>query len=188
MTIAANVLGVASNWSTGTVGSGFIYSGHNDNVPANALAADPSDANGYAGTGNVANSNQKRTLTLSNGEVIWDLVGNVWEWTSGTVQSPVVQPGITGNGANWREWPAITNPGTLSINPSPAGTGIAGASTWNTGNGIGAIYSNADEVGLRGFIRGGTWGDGSYAGVLGLNLYNAPGHTDTSLGFRVASP
>ena len=24
----------------------------------------------------------RRTHTLSNGEVIWDMAGNVWEWTS----------------------------------------------------------------------------------------------------------
>jgi formylglycine-generating enzyme required for sulfatase activity len=186
MTIAQNVLGVASNWSTGTVGSGFIYSGHNDNSPGNALDADSNDTNGYYGTGNTSPSNQKRTLTLSNGEVIWDLAGNVWEWTSGTVQSPTIQPGITGAGYDGRQWTAITNPGTLSINPSPAGTGIAGASAWNTGNGIGLIYSDTEQVGLRGFLRGGYWTGGSGAGVLTLSLYLAPSYAAADVGFRVA--
>src|SRR5450759_2433428 len=103
LTIAQNVLSVASNWSSGTVGTGYIYSGHNDNAPANALAADPSDANGYAGETNTG-GNQKRTLALSNGQVIWDLAGNVWEWTAGTIASGL-QPGLSGESAYaWKEW------------------------------------------------------------------------------------
>src|SRR5450759_3468925 len=172
MTIAQNVLSVASNWSSGVVGTGFIYSGHNDNAPANALAADSNDANGYSGTGQSSPSNQKRTLTLSNGEVIWDLAGNVWEWTSGT--STTGQPGITGTGGNWREWTAVTNPGTISPNPSASVTGITGASGWNSGNGIGLIWSNTEEAGLRGFRRGGAWNAATYSGVLALGLNNAP--------------
>jgi formylglycine-generating enzyme required for sulfatase activity len=187
LTIAQNVLSVASNWSTGTVGSGFIYRGHNDNAPANALVADPSDANGYAGTGNVSNSDQRRTLTLTNGEVIWDMAGNIWEWTSGVTNGTTAQqPGITGNGWNWREWTAITNPGSLSPNPNPATTGIAGAVSWTSGNGIGAIYSNSDDTGLYGFLRGGSWNRGSYAGVLTLYLHNGPGSTSSRFGFRVS--
>src|SRR5665648_508893 len=90
MTLAQNVLSVASNWSSGSVGSGYIYSGHNDNSPANSLAADSNDNNGYSGTGNSSPSNQRRTLTLTNGEVIWDMAGNVDEWTSGTIGSQTV--------------------------------------------------------------------------------------------------
>jgi len=186
LTIAQNVLNVASNWSSGTVGTGYIYSGHNDNAPANALAADTNDSNGYYGTGNVANSNQKRTLTLNNDEIIWDLAGNVWEWTSGTVQSPTVQPGITGTGANWREWTAVTNPGTISPNPSASATGIAGASSWNSGNGIGMIYSSADESGLRSFLRGGNWYSGGSDGILTLYLITTPGGTFAYVGFRAS--
>ena len=37
MTLAANVLSVPSNWSGGSVGSGYIYSGHNDNDPPNPI-------------------------------------------------------------------------------------------------------------------------------------------------------
>ena len=185
MTIAQNVLNVPSNWSTGTVGSGYIYSGHNDNVPANSLAADASDANGYSGTGNVSPSNQRRTLTLSNGEVIWDLAGNVWDWTSGTVTTG--QPGVAGNAyAAWIEWPNVTTPGTLAVNVFPSGTGITGANSWTSANGIGQLISNPAETGLHGFFRGGRWASGVTAGVLTLNLGNTPGLSNTGFGFRVS--
>jgi Tfp pilus assembly protein PilE len=117
MTIAQNVLGVASNWSGNAVGSGYIYSGHNDNSPSNALAASSDDSDGYYGTGNSSSdtittggmigASQRRTLALSNGEVIWDLAGNVWEWTSGQTNGTTAQqPGISGLGYAWREWTA----------------------------------------------------------------------------------
>lgn len=39
---------------------------------------------------------------------------------------------------------------------------------------------------LRGFIRGGNWNNGSNAGVLTLNLNNAPSNSNTNIGFRVS--
>lgn len=186
MTIAQNVLSVTSNWSGGTVGSGYIYSGHNDNAPANALVPDPSDANGYAGETNTG-GNQKRTLTLTNGQVIWDLAGNIWQWTSGVTNGTTAQqPGILGTGWNWREWTSITSNGTLSISPSPTGTGLPGASTWGSGKGIGQIYSNSDTSGLYGFLRGGAWNIGVLGGVLALYLYKDPSYTYGYIGFRVS--
>jgi RNA-directed DNA polymerase len=41
-------------------------------------------------------------------------------------------------------------------------------------------------VALRGFIRGGNWNNGGNAGVLTLNLNNAPSNTNTNIGFRVS--
>lgn len=189
LTIAQNVLNVPGNWDNGvgghTVGTGYIYSGNNDGTPG-IVDADTNDSNGYYNTSNVAPSNQRRTLTLSNGQVIWDLAGNVDEWTSGTTQSPIVQPGISGGGGDWREWTAITNPGTLSPSASPSTTGISGAGSWNSGNGIGAIWSNADDGALHSTIRGGAWNYGYFGGVLMLSLGSAPGYTDARTGFRVS--
>lgn len=180
LTIAQNVLSVASNWSSGTVGTGYIYSGHNDNAPANALAADTNDANGYSGETNTG-GNQRRTLTLTNGEVIWDLAGNVWEWTAG--QTTGGQPGASGYA--WREWNTIAGTGSLSPNPHPS-YGTPAASNWTSGHGIGLIYSSSTETVLRGFLRGGHWGIGSIGGVLALGLDYSPSGADSHIGFRVA--
>lgn len=197
MTIAQNVLGVANNWSSGAVGSGYIYSGHNDNSPANALAANIDDNLGYTGTlnssGEVAVTNgmkgdtQKRTLTLDNGEVIWDMAGNVYDWTAG--QSTTGQPGIVGNFYTpWIQWPAVTTKGALPIDPSPGGTGIIGSETWNGTNGVGVILSNTAETALHGFFKGGSWISVDGAGITYLILDNPPNATGASLGFRVAAP
>lgn len=79
MTIATNVLSVPSNWSGGAVGAGYIYNGHNNSNPASALDASVSDTDGLygitGGTGGTSLLNNRRTLTLTNGNVIWDLAG-----------------------------------------------------------------------------------------------------------------
>jgi prepilin-type N-terminal cleavage/methylation domain-containing protein len=174
MTIAQNVLGVASNWSGGAVGSGYIPRGNSDSSAAMDGATDLTGVD-------------KRTLTLSNGEVIWDLSSNVFEWTSGQTNGTTAQqPGVTGNGMNWREWPTVTAKGSLAVNPFPSGTGIAGANSWNSNNSIGQVMSSTEDTSLRGFLRGGYWGYGKYAGVLTLTFSGAPSFADTYIGFRVS--
>src|SRR5665647_2625998 len=186
LTTAQNVLSVASNWSGGAVGSGYIYSGHNDNSPANSLAADSNDANGYSGTGNSGTSNQRRTLTLTNGEVIWDLAGNVWEWTQGTIGSGQ-QPGLSGEVAfAWKQY----NNGSLIQNGLPSSAypsyGTPAASGWTSTQGIGQLYSNYGDTAVHGFLRGGDRYYGGYAGVLTLFLTYAPSNASTTVGFRVS--
>ncbi len=180
-TIAWNAENVASNWSGGTVGSGYVYSGHNDNAPANALPADPSDSNGYAGETNTG-GNQKRILTLSNGSVIWDMAGNVWQWTNDTIQGQN-EPYGGSPGFTWRQYTAITNWGTMTQQ-------TAGPlnNTWSSTQGIGQIYSDGTSGNstVYGFIRGGNWSAGGYAGVGALYLNTAPGGTAYYIGFRCA--
>jgi prepilin-type N-terminal cleavage/methylation domain-containing protein len=186
MTIAQNVLSVASNWSSGVVGSGYIYSGHNDSAPNNALVADSSDSNGYSGETNTGGS-QRRTLTLTNGQVIWDLAGNVWKLTAGATNGSAAQePGVTGAGWGWREWTTVTAKGLLAVNPFPSNIVLSGSSSWTSSNGIGQLYSSADVTGLYSFMRGGTWNSGGSAGVLTLDSSRGPSSTDTAVGFRVS--
>jgi formylglycine-generating enzyme required for sulfatase activity len=180
-TIAWNAQNVASNWSGGTVGSGYIYSGHNDNAPAYALPPDPNDANGYAGETNTG-GNQKRTLTLSNGSIIWDMAGNVWQWTNDTIQDQN-QPSAATTGFAWRQFTAITTWGTMTQQ-----TAGPMNNTWSSTQGIGEIYSDgtSGNTTIYGFIRGGVWNYGGDAGVEALNLHNTPGFTSSDIGFRCA--
>lgn len=182
LTIAQNVISVPSNWSGGAVGSGYIYGGHNDNTPANSLTANTDDQ-GYSDTGETS-GNQKRTLTLTNGEVIWDLAGNVREWTSGQVSGG--QPGVVGMGYAWREWTSGLTYGSMSPDPHPGYANPLG-STWNSNQGIGETWLSADDNGLKVIVRSGYWDDGEdIAGVLMLGSGYATSSISPTIGFRVA--
>lgn len=157
MTIARNAEAQAGNWSLGSVGSGYLYAGHNDNAPALAVVASTTDtgnnACAYTDTAgtteapsscptNTANNtsgtagNQKRVLTLSNGAYIWDIPGNVWEWTNDTIQGKD-QPTNATPGFAWREFTALTSYGTLTYDKvRPL------ASSYDATHGVGRIYSD----------------------------------------------
>ena len=195
MTIAQNILLVPSNWSSGIVGNGYIFTGHSDNNPGNSLAANfdsdlgltCTDITGYCGTRNSTPSIQRRTLTLSNGEVIWDFAGNVWEWTQTSLRGG--EPGIIGGGLAVREWPIVTyNGNNLVTNPFPSSTGISGAGNWTSANGIGKLMSNSDRsTETYGFLRGGYWNPtSSPAGVLSLYINFYSTSAPSIAGFRVA--
>ncbi|NCS83076.1 prepilin-type N-terminal cleavage/methylation domain-containing protein, partial [Candidatus Saccharibacteria bacterium] len=158
LTIAQNIISVGSNWSGGTVGSGSMYRGHTDNVPTNSLAA-AADSDPYSGTGQTTGI-ERRTFTLTNGEVMWDLAGNVDEWTSGTTEGGN-QPGAPGG--IWREWNALTVAGNFSPDPFPA-YASSSATAWTSAQSIGQIYSDSSQTGPRSFRRGGGWYYGSAGG------------------------
>jgi prepilin-type N-terminal cleavage/methylation domain-containing protein len=177
MTIARNIEGQATNWTGGVVGSGGLWRGHSDGSPNNALAANTDDNQGYEGTGNTSPSIERRTHTLSNGEVIWDLSGNVWEWTIDTIQGQDKPNNSSGN--LWQQWTIISNFGTLNYDltrPSnPA---------WNSSQNMGQYYAGGLTGGPFAFLRGGRWNDTTAAGVFTLALNNTPSSANTSVGFR----
>ena len=186
LTIARDVLSVPANWSGNAVGSGYIAMGHSDGEPDSALAADIDDSNGLSGT-NSTDNQQKRTLTLSNGEVIWDFAGNLYEWTQGIATGG--QPGGKLSGYKLVEWPDATVKGTLEPSPFPATTGLAGADTWTSENGIGMLYSNPKETQSKAIARGGSWNDNKggrkISGVLTMLMPLAPDQQVANAGFRV---
>ena len=87
--IARNIESVTSNWSGGKVGStGGLNRGHTDSGPYKKLEASLFDSQACFKTGQTCSGTtwhvQRRTHVLSNGEIIWDLGGNVREWVKET--------------------------------------------------------------------------------------------------------
>jgi len=166
LSIVRNLELQASNWTGGAVGSGQIPRGNSDSGAA------------MDGTSELSGVN-KRTHTLSNGEVIWDLAGNVWEWTDATILGKN-QPSSATTGFTWREYTALTN--YRDIAPE----NLLPMNNYNATQGYGRIYSDgtATNNNNRAFLRGGSWSYGSHAGVLALILRYGPGLSISYLGFR----
>ena len=175
-TIARNIAGVASNWSTGTVTSGELNRGHSDNAPASALVAVTDDNDPCNGTGQTCSSStwdsQRRTHTLSNGNVIWDFAGNVFEWVTDNNTASNGADGYmsTMSGADIRQTRYGAASGTICASPltSPY-----------CGMGYGYFNYSAGA-----FTRGGNWGNGVYAGVFHADLSNPPSNRYPDIGFR----
>lgn len=184
MTIARNIEGQLSNWTTGTaassaIGTGGLYRGHSDNVPATALAAG-ADNNGYIGTEQSGFSIERRTHTLSNGEIIWDLSGNVWEWTNDTIQGQNKPNNSSGN--SWQQWSVFNTGGSygqLSYDLTrPSNT------EWNSSQNMGQYFAGTvTGTTTFAFLRGGRWNSTSSAGVFTLNL-GPPTSPNNNIGFR----
>jgi len=193
LTIAQNIMSVPSNWSLNAVGGGYIYSGHNDGSPAKTLVANTKDAASYSGIGDPepkeitsdsAQNSQRRTLKLSNGQVIWDFSGNVAEWTTG--QTTGGQPGLKDeSNYTWKEWNSVDFNGNLTTKPVP-GYSNNSASIWSSQQGLGQLYSYTGEDKKVGFVRGGSYSQGAYSGIFSLNLKYPPDYKDTAIGFRVS--
>jgi len=201
MTIARNIEQVKSNWSGGAVGFGYIYSGHNDGKPNNALSASSNDSEGYYLTGQTS-GNQRRTFTLTNGEIIWDLSGNVWEWTNNTIQRKNQPDGFNNtddaanrDGFDWFDYSKTSGginylksnslgPTTLAYND----LFLLNSNYTATTNGIGRIFTYSDiadtDTTVYGFLRGGNWFDATEAGLLASSMIYVPGDTFIYIGFR----
>jgi len=198
MTIARNIEAQNSNWfNTATptvnqVGSGGLWRGHSDNSQDNVLVASTDDNLGYVNTNNSPNSangwsgwQERRTYTLSNGETIWDLSGNVWELINDTILGKD-QPTGSSPGATFREYNtglsnSITNFGTL-------GRDLVGPSNpdWNSTQNMGQIYNDGINSPNQTFAlhRGGGRGSAIYAGVFAMILSYAPSTRGSITGFR----
>ena len=175
-TIARNIAGVASNWSTGTVASGELNRGHSDNNPSNALAAVADDNDPCNGTAQTCSSSvwdsQRRTHVLSNNNVIWDFAGNVSEWVTNDSNVSNGADGYisTMSGGDIRQTSYGTTSASICSSPSISP---------NCGMGNGMFNYNSGSI-----SRGGSWSDGLGSGVFATNLSLATTASSTNLGFR----
>ena len=220
MSVARNAEAQATNWSLGAVGSGYLFAGHNDNSPALALPASTTDTGNYAcaytdATGLVENpsacptnttsgtsgtaGNQKRVFTLSNGSYIWDIGGNIRNWTNNTVlrkDQPVSWNGVTDDttGFGYSDYASGSTAryihtwkvgGLQQVDMGPSNV------AYNANQGVGRIYNYSlagdTDTTVYAFLRGGTWSNTSYAGAFTAILGFTPGSTNGSFGFRCAS-
>jgi hypothetical protein len=187
MTVARNIELVGSNWSSGMSGVGVIARGHSDDNPSVALAA-AADNDPYYMTGNSAldapNSGweQKRTLELSNGEIIWDFSANVWEiidWEVPYTQKAYVSSD-GGPVTTWREFSSIdvNSGGGDTMNPE---TWQPFYSLLSSNEGLGQYYSGDGDTVVR---RGENWDGGSIAGPYTLMISWKVTSVSNAAGFR----
>lgn len=200
LTIASNALHQSNNWNSSIAGVGYVYSGHNDNVPTYALDSSSDDLNGYYKTGDsiYSGKNQKRTLQLSNGAVIWDFIGNMWEWTNNSISSASRYHG--GN----QQWMSYnSNDGTGKI-ASLVPALMRPPSGWNINQGMGRYFDGTNLTGgynslnqapdfctgycspTSVFVRGGRWATSFATGLFTISLDYGPSGISVGVGFRCA--
>lgn len=174
--IARNIENVAGNWSSGSVGTGSINRGNSDD--STSFVANGSDANGCdsitwnnppdIACGGLWHYN-KRTHTLSTGEIIWDIAGNVGEWVKDTEVSGGADLFVS----------QLTSPSYDLLKWGPAGDHTGLNSGEHGGFGVASLNAAAGAV-----YRGGATPNGSASGIFASNLYASPGSSYPTIGFR----
>ena len=187
MTIASNIASQGVNWDGGTVGINELARGHSDDNPSLPCAADPDDANAYVDTDcdtrtSSGTFNQRRTHTLSNGTLIWDLAGNVWEWTSYLNDLDKANPVNSG----WIEYTLpVMGSATMPITDLIPTNSLKPFwdDSWNSSQSIGRFYATSNGSGGA-QVRGAPYNGMLSAGVFTSDLGRLPTFTGTHVGFR----
>lgn len=161
--LALNVCKVGANWSGGSLGSGALNRGHSQGAPSQPLAAgaDSTPCTGYT-DGRSCSENAwletKRTHILSNGEVVWDLAGNVMEWI--------------------KEDMSVSDDDFIDAS-------VCGAPASGTSSNIGYSFSG-NGVAIRGGLF--QWDAPEYSGIFAIDLggrnFDADAGRDATVGFR----
>lgn len=163
--LAQNVEMVASNWSSGTVGTGCLRQG---NLGTAFSGCSYDGANPEYGTGR----NTLASMTLSTGDVLWDINGNVHERII-PMTDPTGTAGVITITANV----ATGTPKTLWGPKGNYSSGCSGDSSGSCGFGYLQYRSAPNNVAFRSGAYDNQWGIfGMHGGYGDL--------TDPTIGFR----
>ncbi|HNP79621.1 MAG TPA: prepilin-type N-terminal cleavage/methylation domain-containing protein [Candidatus Pacearchaeota archaeon] len=171
MALARDIESVSSNYVSGVLKRGNV---------GDTATGDYDGANPEAGV-----TNSLATLTLSNGQQIHHLSGNVFEWIDYTISGVGSQPKDNDDSTwAWNEFSAIDAWGTMLgyENVGPKNTFLNGST------GAGRIYSANTDVfsTLRALMRGGGWANTSNSGVFLMHTSSGLADIGVSVGFRCA--
>jgi len=150
--IAHDVANQACNWTGRVVGEGELFQGLRK---WSVKAAQP-------GVHQPTDATERRWLTLSNGERIYDMNGNAFQWVFDDAQGDA-------EGIVARPFDAASPSLQAPFPPMKKGMG------WRPPAG-------ANWFGFA-LLRGGYWGSGSDAGAFCLS-YDGPGYEGDDVGFR----
>jgi len=189
MTVAREIEANPLNWQTGEVGGGLINLGHCNYRPNMSTVIEDPTNYWDQDTSDSQVWEYRRAHFLNNGEVIWDLGGNVNEWVDWTTGGIVFTSGpYTCDGA-WTDPFNVNCAGLQARDYLPANpAGIAENQYTASLHGVGKIMGTAEEnrnsSAGGAAIRGGSWITKINGGIFNLNLEHGPEYTSTNLGFR----
>lgn len=143
----------AENWDSGIVGEGSMFMGLHKWTVREAVAA----------TFESPDPAERRWLVLSNGEKIWDLSGNAYEYTEDDVQGD--EEGLVAK-------PFAEDSISICLAPAPS-----------MKKGVGWYPKAGDDWSGYALVRGGYWNSGDFAGAFYLDGWNPEGR-DAEIGFR----
>ncbi|MDD4664923.1 MAG: hypothetical protein PHW48_03180 [Candidatus Pacebacteria bacterium] len=173
MALARDIEAQDENWTGGAVGKGVLKRGNVGNVPG-----------GYKGPDliyNEAEANRPSTslarLVLSNGESIWDLSGNIWEFVDNTIAKDDLP-------SNSNDWVDFSNALFHEIHLPEAE--LVPLKAIDPALGSGKLHYGYERNGNdpRVFIRGGLYANDEGGGVFALALLSEPWAHHVDFGFR----
>lgn len=187
-TIARNVENNKNNWFQGPTATALtMFRGHSDANPDFSLTISYPN-NLYDQTGNsisdnwLGGSEQRRVHYLTNSSALWDLSGNVWEWTKSESNNTF------GADTYIQQITDIINPfyGIVSNFAANAKTHFGPVSDLTTydssggvGLGFGWLSTNNGTI-----MRGGAFNSNDTAGVFAVDISRSNNYLNVNVGFR----
>jgi hypothetical protein len=188
-TVARNISTQASNWSTGTVGTGQLNQGNRSNSSQEEASSNDAEAcanlSGFtypaasATCSDTVWHNFRRTHKLSNGSVLWDLSGGSWEGVKDTYPDTYAAADAFLS--------AMADGTFFKMLLGAQGKTCADPSNTTERCGFGYAYlSNARPASA--IFRGGSASNGREAGVFAIDYDYSRTYTDGAHSFRCVAP